>query len=112
MAPARGWNRVEGMPRSARVPAALLLGLAACGPPEPLVLGAPVDPAEVIPLSEALALPASSEVTLAGEVGEVCASAGCWFVLREVAGGELRDLYVDLLPAADFRLDASALHRS
>lgn len=97
--------------RTGRRAAALLLALSACGRPDAVALGAPVDPAQAVPLSAALALPAGSEVTLAGRVEEVCTSAGCWFVLRAVEGEELRDLFVDLQPSASFRLDASARGR-
>ena len=96
------------MPRAL---ALLLLVLPACGRTDPAALGAPVDAASARPLAEALAAPAGSEVVLKGSVQEVCSSAGCWFVLRSVEGGELRDLFVDLEPAATFRLDQSALGR-
>jgi hypothetical protein len=95
------------MPRAAL----LLLALSACGGPGALELGAPVDPAHALPMSEALALPAGSEVTLKGSVAEVCTSAGCWFVLRSVEGDDLRDLYVDLQPTT-MRLDPSAVGRA
>src|SRR5262245_49230298 len=96
------------MPRAA----ALLLVLSACGRSGAEALGAPVDPSSARPVSEALALPAGTEVTLRGSVQEVCTSAGCWFVLRSVEGDELRDLFVDLQPQAGFRLDQGALGRA
>jgi hypothetical protein len=42
------------------------------------------------------------EVVVAGRVSEVCASSGCWFVLREVDAGRVHELFVDLSPRADF----------
>lgn len=83
--------------------AAWLVFLAACGGR----LGEPVDVSQVVPLADALALPRPAEVTLRGEVHEVCRSAGCWFVLRETNGSDFADLYVDLQPRADFRVDDS-----
>jgi len=83
--------------------AALLLFLTACGGK----MGEPVDVSRTMPLAEALALPRPAEVTLQGEVQEVCPSSGCWFVLRERYGSDLVDLFVDLQPRADFRVDPS-----
>jgi len=94
-------GRLSRMTRAA----ALLVFLAACGG----ALGDPVDVSQAIPLAEALALPRPAEVTLRGEVQEVCRSSGCWFVLRETSGADFADLYVDLQPRASFRLDASAV---
>lgn len=82
--------------------AALLVFLAACGGR----LGDPVDVSQALPLTEALALPRPAEVTVRGEIQEVCRASGCWFVLRETRGSDCADLYVDLQPRASFRMDA------
>jgi hypothetical protein len=78
----------------------------------PTVLGSPVDDASVVTLETALQKAPPAEVTLRGEVQQVCTSAGCWFTLRERTGDSSRDLRVDLLPAADFRLDQSAVGKT
>ena len=83
--------------------AALLVLLAACG----AEMGEPVDVSHAMPVAEALTLPRPAEVTLRGEVQEVCRSSGCWFVLRERYGSDLVDLFVDLQPRAQFRVDPS-----
>jgi hypothetical protein len=89
------------------------LALAACTDTDPAAaLGAPVDASAAIPFDAALGRPPLAEVTLRGEVAQVCTSAGCWFTLRERTADAFRELHVDLLPAADFRLDASAVGRT
>ena len=99
------------MPRAAPLPVLLIL-LGSCGGSGAEALGAPVDASRAVPVSAALSLPAGAEVTLRGSIQEVCTSAGCWFVLRSDEGDELRDLFVDLQPRADFRLDQDAIGRS
>jgi hypothetical protein len=92
--------------------AACLLALGACSASDPTAaLGEPVDARAVLPLAAALSQ-ASREVTLRGEVAAVCGASGCWFTLREREGERFRDLRVDLLRAAQFRLDSSALGRT
>jgi hypothetical protein len=74
--------------------------------------GEVVDPAAALSLAQLpdAAAPAGDDVTVSGEIGEVCRSSGCWFVLRDVADGSLQELLVDLKPRADFTLPRSVLH--
>ena len=98
-------------PKAAFLLLATGLALPACGGATgPEELGRPVDEAAVVQLADALDLESPVEVTLRGEVQEVCTSAGCWFVLRERRGDNLNELRVDLL-ATDIRLDQSARGR-
>ena len=41
-------------------------------------------------------------MTVSGRIGEVCRSAGCWFVLRGSSSGSLSEVMVDLKPRATF----------
>lgn len=91
-----------------------LLLLGACGgsADAKTTLGATVDAGAVIGIQEALGQQPPAEVTLRGEVQEVCTSMGCWFTLREKSGDATRDLHVDLATAAGFTLDQDAVGRT
>jgi hypothetical protein len=41
-------------------------------------------------------------VTVSGRIGEVCRTAGCWFVLRDTSNGGVSEVLVDLKPRATF----------
>jgi len=74
--------------------------------------GEPFDTSRAIPLAELLAAPADPApgmVTVRGTIGEVCRSAGCWFVLQDPdpAAGEMREILVDLKGGADFTVPTS-----
>lgn len=86
-------------PRIAAAIFALALAAGACGRPEPLALGQPVDAAAAQALSVALVAPEGGVITVRGTVQEVCEASGCWFVLRAREGERFLDLRVDLLPA-------------
>lgn len=64
-----------------------------------LELGRPIDPNQAIDLAAALTSeePATSgRLVIRGQVGEVCRSAGCWFVLQEIKDGTLHEIFIDL----------------
>lgn len=50
-------------------------------------------------------------VIVVGRILEVCASAGCWFVLEELDDGISSQILVDLKPSADFTLPSSVRGR-
>lgn len=50
-------------------------------------------------------------VIVVGRILEVCASAGCWFVLEEQRDGISSQIFVDLKPSADFTLPSSVRGR-
>lgn len=96
----------------------ILVGLmatcSACFDPGPQTYGEPVDSERVVALHDLLSEPrpiAGSMVVVSGSIGQVCRSAGCWFVLQEDLEGEHYELYVDLKPAASFTLDQAASGR-
>ena len=66
--------------------------------------GRSVDVSAARPLAEVLAadtLP-PGEVTVAGRIGEVCGGEGCWFVLQQVEGERIHEVFVDLNRGAGF----------
>ena len=65
----------------------------------PLELGRPIDPNQAIDLAAALTwegTATSGRLVISGQVGEVCRSAGCWFVLQEIKDGRLHEIFIDL----------------
>ncbi len=75
--------------------------------------GKPVDVAAARSLAAALAgdtLPVG-EITLSGRIGDVCTGEGCWFVLQEVEGAQLREVFVDLNRGAGFTVPADVAGR-
>ncbi len=46
-------------------------------------------------------------VTVSGRVGTVCRSAGCWFTLQDLSGGQPVEIFVDLKRGATFTAPAS-----
>ena len=66
--------------------------------------GPPIDPDAGVPLSKVLADPPGEgqELVVTGRIGNVCRSAGCWFLLHDEADGRHVQIVVDLKPAADF----------
>jgi hypothetical protein len=97
----------------------LALALVAVGCPGDtkgrLVLGEPIDESRAIPLSRLLAADTVADpesVVVSGQVGEVCLSAGCWFVLTEVAEGRSYELLTDLKAGATFTVPSSVRGRS
>ena len=88
-------------------PIALVLAalLAACSDPEPREYGEAVVVDAAVPLSRLLErkdVGPDETVTVSGRIGEVCTSAGCWFVLEEVSDGKVYDVMTDLTAAAGF----------
>lgn len=80
-----------------------------------MALGRPVDVSEAISVSEALRLPTEGPgeaVVVRGRVGEVCRSAGCWFVLQEIEGGRLHEILVDLKRHAGFTVQPDVAGRT
>jgi len=78
---------------------------ASCGTGEPRAWGEPVDPAAAVPLAQLLSgqhEEAEEIVTTSGRIGEVCRTAGCWFVLQDDSDGKLHELLIDLKPEATF----------
>ena len=65
----------------------------------PVVLGRTFDPVAALGVAQALdrqkTVP-DERLVVQGRVSEVCRSAGCWFVLREIQDGRLYELFVDL----------------
>lgn len=53
----------------------------------------------------------NAPVVVSGSIGQVCRSAGCWFVLQDDLNGERLELVVDLKPAATFTLDQRVIGR-
>lgn len=81
----------------------------------PIALGRAVDPAEAIGLTDAILASdgrLEGRVVVRGRVGEVCRSAGCWFVLYETEGGELHELFVDLKKSGTITVRSDASGRS
>jgi hypothetical protein len=94
--------------------AAWIAILPGCGDPRQ-AWGEDVDAAAAIPLSKLLSadVVASTEpVTVSGRIGEVCRSAGCWFVLQDTVDGRLHEVLVDLKPRAGFTVPTSIAGRS
>jgi hypothetical protein len=78
-----------------------------CGGDESRSWGEAVDPARAVPLSEILSgdrANTGEAVTVSGRIGEVCRTAGCWFVLRDTSEGGFSEILVDLKPRATFTL--------
>jgi len=76
-----------------------------CGTGEPRAWGEPVDSTAAVPLAQLLSgenVETEEIVTTSGRIGEVCRTAGCWFVLQDEAGGRLHEVLIDLKPAATF----------
>lgn len=95
--------RVRSSARAAMTATLLLVG--ACHTDTRASFGEGVDPAAAVRLSQVLAdesTDRSVETVVAGRVGEVCRSAGCWFVLLDGEGREGVEILVDLRPAASF----------
>lgn len=81
----------------------------------PLELGRPVDSARAIGVKDALTrevLPSGQAAVIRGRIGEVCRSAGCWFVLQEVESGRIHEILVDLKRRADFRIGVEVSGRT
>ena len=90
--------------------AAGALVIAGCGRESGRAFGEPVDPASAVPLSKLLAgerLDRAGPVAVSGRIGEVCRSAGCWFVLQDGEGADFVEILVDLKPAASFTVPAN-----
>lgn len=80
----------------------------------PRELGAPIDQSRAVTLANALAAyrgGGDARVVIRGQVGEVCRSAGCWFVLQEIREGRLHELFVDLKKRADFTISGDVAGR-
>jgi len=80
-----------------------------CGPGR-LEFGEPVDETRARSLSDVLRDPESIEgaaVVVSGRIGEVCTTAGCWFVLQDVDHGKVYDLFTDLKGGATFTVPKS-----
>lgn len=98
---------------------ALLAGLAqfpmaGCGGGR-LEFGEPVDETAARDVAEVLRdtqSVAGASVVVRGRISEVCASAGCWFVLQATESGKVYDLFVDLKGGADFTVPVSIRGRS
>ncbi len=68
-----------------------------------------MNPAEAVSLSEFLSADVFDDavlVTASGRIGEVCRSAGCWFVLQDTTDGKVHEVLVDLKPLASFTVPA------
>ena len=81
----------------------------------PLALGRTVDPTEAIRLTDLLAEGGGlfkGRVVVRGRVGEVCRSAGCWFVLYETHGSALHELFVDLKKSGTITVQNDASGRT
>lgn len=79
---------------------ALVMG---CGAPETTMFGQPVDAIAAVPLARALdSADENREIVVVGRIGEVCRSAGCWFVLQDSDDDRHVQVMVDLKPLADF----------
>ena len=77
--------------------------------------GTPIDPAQAVALADALASyrnGGDGQVVIRGRVGEVCRSAGCWFVLQAIRNDELHEVFVDLKKRAEFTISADASGRT
>lgn len=78
-----------------------------------LTLGEAVEVERACGVGEALACFAEAterereQLVVAGEVSEVCASSGCWLVLRERTDDGAAELFVDLSRGADFTVPRS-----
>ena len=95
--------------RTTAVAAALAAIASACSDGGRGAYGEPVDEAAAIPLKDLMAdLPANREqlITVSGTIGTVCRSAGCWFTLRDLTGGEPVEILVDLKGGAAFTVPA------
>ena len=82
-----------------------LVVLFGCSKAGPRQFGSPVDRSAAVRLSELLAnkdVDPSELQVVSGRIGNVCNSAGCWFVLQELKDGKVRDIYVDLKAGAGF----------
>ncbi|MHC4446274.1 MAG: DUF4920 domain-containing protein [Planctomycetota bacterium] len=80
----------------------------------PIELGRSFDPGQAIGLAEALASGGhapSERLVIRGRVGEVCRSAGCWFVLQEIKDGRLHEVFVDLKKNGGFTVRRDATGR-
>jgi len=87
---------------------------AGCGSAR-LEFGEPIDETEARELPEVLQdmeAVAGSSVVVSGRISEVCASAGCWFVLQTTEDGKVHDLFIDLKGGADFTVPVSIRGRS
>ena len=76
-----------------------------CSKAGPSQFGPPVDRSAAVRLSELLAnkdVDPSKLQVVSGRVGNVCKSAGCWFVLQEVKNGKTYELYIELKAGATF----------
>ena len=84
----------------------LLLLVCSCGGETPVVLGDAFDTQDSVPLGALLAEPFEEgrRVVVSGKIGEVCGSAGCWFVLQDSRDGKYSELYIDLAGGADFTI--------
>jgi hypothetical protein len=77
--------------------------------------GDPVNEAQARSVSEVLedrSLVEGDTVVVSGRVGEVCATAGCWFVLQEVLDDRVYELFTDLKGGADFTVPRKIRGRS
>jgi len=117
-------NKVVLLTAGAVVAIAASIWLGPAGGSKPLVLGPPIDVSRAVDLAAVLLRGeatdaetprddatgaavatggvANGDVIVRGTVGEVCRSSGCWFVLTQNDGGDLRELYVDLKSGAGF----------
>jgi len=88
--------------------AAWIVSSGGCGPAPHRAWGETVDTNAAVPLSRVLTEDTGdgAMVTVSGRIGEVCRSAGCWFVLQDTADGKAHELLVDLKPAASFTVPA------
>lgn len=74
----------------------------------PLELGRTFDPSGAVGLADILAAessPPAGRTIIRGRIGEVCRSAGCWFVLQEIKDDHLYEVLVDLKKAGAFTVD-------
>ena len=71
----------------------------------PIELGQRFDPNRAIGVAEALDQayqPPHDDIVVRGRIGEVCRSAGCWFVLQDGSNAGVHEIFVDLKRQADF----------
>jgi hypothetical protein len=86
-----------------------------CDGAQPRAWGEKVDPAAAVPLSQLLSgdgVDPGAAVTASGRIGEVCRTAGCWFVLHDTRDGKLYEVLVDLKPGARFTVPPSVQGRA
>jgi len=71
---------------------------AGCGRDGTIEFGGPVEAGAALTVAEVLdpSHAEGEEVVVTGSISEVCRSAGCWFVVRQVAGGRNHEVLVDL----------------